>query len=293
VTWKRTAGQGHRPQDLDLPKFVTRQRYVHFGRFPSGLGYIQIESFNAREVIDQEFERALEALRDTSALILDIRNNAGGFGHPRISGRFFKKPTRAGFSYMKKGAGHTDLERREMVIAPSGKWQYTHPVALLINDVTGSASDLFTTELRAAPQVITLGTTTHGNLSGVATYAVLPCGLVVRISNGYITDRKDHPIEMYGNVPDMVVEPTLQEYLRGKDPVLERAVDVLTKKLREGYHETHLPGAYHMAGNSSQTGDCSIPNFWVHSRSCRRKRAATALDKASFSLRVFSNALST
>ena len=65
VTWKRTAGHGHRPPDSKLPMFVTKQRYVNFGRHPSGLGYIQIETFNGREAIDQEFDRALEALRDT------------------------------------------------------------------------------------------------------------------------------------------------------------------------------------------------------------------------------------
>lgn len=236
VAWKRTAGHGHRPPELGLPAFVTKQRYVNFGRYPSGLGYVQIETFNGREEIDQEFDRALEALRDTSGLILDIRNNAGGFGHPQIAGRFFKKRTRAGFSYTKNGSRHTDFERREIFVNPSGKWQYTRPVALLVNDDTGSASDLFATELRAARQVITIGATTHGNLSGIATYAVLPCGLVVRISNGYITDAHGRPIEMYGNVPDIVIEPAPQDYLSGKDPVLDRAVEVLGKKLGDVHH---------------------------------------------------------
>lgn len=239
IAWKRTAGRGHRPTELDLPTFVAKQRYVNFGRYPSGLGYIRIETFNGREAIDQEFDHALEALRDTSGLILDIRNNAGGFGHPQIAGRFFTKRTRAGFSYTKNGARHTDLARREIFVKPSGTWQYTKPVALLVNDVTGSASDLFTTELRAATQVVTIGATTHGNLSGVATYAVLPCGLVVRISNGYITDVQNHPVEMHGNVPDIVIQPAPQDYLSGRDPVLERAVEVLGKKLNNGHHGRH------------------------------------------------------
>ena len=230
VEWNRTAGRGHRPAPLKLPAFVTKQRYVNFGRDPSGLGYIQIETFNGREAIDQEFDHALEALRDTPGLILDIRNNAGGFGHPQIAGRFFRKPTRVAFSYIRNGARHDDFTRRDIVVEPAGKWQYMKPVALLVNEDTGSAADLFVTELRAAAQVFAVGTTTHGNLSGVATYAVLSCGLVVRISNGYITDAKDHPTELYGNVPDTVVAPSAQDYLSGRDPVLERAVEALTKK---------------------------------------------------------------
>jgi C-terminal processing protease CtpA/Prc len=229
VTWKRTAARWHGPLFGDLPLFLTKQRYVNFGRYPSGVGYIQIESFNVRKEVDDEFERALDSLRDTSALIVDIRNNLGGFGHPKIEGRFFRKRTRVGFSYVKNGARHTDFDRREVEIGPSGKWQYTRPVALLINDVTGSASDLFTTEVRAAPQVTVIGTTTHGNLSGVAAYAVLPCGLVVRISNGYISNAKDQPIEGNGNAPDMVIEPTIDDVLHHRDPVLDGAIQLLSK----------------------------------------------------------------
>jgi C-terminal processing protease CtpA/Prc len=63
----------------------------------------------------------------------------------------------------------------------------------------------------------------------VATFAVLPCGLVVRISNGYISDARDRPIEGNGNIPDVTVEPTIDDFLNRRDPVLDRAVDLLMK----------------------------------------------------------------
>jgi C-terminal processing protease CtpA/Prc len=216
-----------------FPSYLTRQHFVHFGRLPSGLGYIQIESFNGREEIAQEFVRALEALRKTPGLILDIRNNSGGFGHTEIVGRFLMNRTLVGFSYIKSGPGHTDLVKHEDYLAPTGEWQYSGPVALLVNDVTGSASDLFAHQLRSAGRVVTIGTTTHGNLSGVAMYGVLPCGLVVRISNGYITDANDRPIEVTGNIPDIAVEPDIQDYLNGRDPVLDRATEVILRKLSQ------------------------------------------------------------
>jgi len=209
---------------------LTRQRFVHFGRHPSGVGWIRIESFSGRAEIAAEFDRALDALRDTPGLVVDIRDNTGGFGHAEIVGRFLSRRTLTGYSHAKNGPRHDDLDRRGMYIAPSGPWQYTHPVALLVNDVTGSAADLFACELRSSGRVITVGTTTHGNLSGVAIYGVLPCGLIVRISNGYISDARDHPIEVNGNVPDVIIEPTIQDYLAGNDPVLDRAVELLLTK---------------------------------------------------------------
>ena len=136
-----------------------------------------------------------------------------------------------GFSHIKNGPGHDDLARREAYLGPRGTWQYTGPIALLVNDVTGSAADLFASELRSAGRVVTVGTTTHGNLSGVAKYGALPCGLVVRISNGYVSDAKDGPIEVNGNIPDITVEPDIWDLLNGRDPVLDRAVETMMKRL--------------------------------------------------------------
>ena len=214
------------------PCELTRQRFVHFARLPSGLGYICIESFDGREEIADEFDRALEELRGAPGLILDVRDNPGGFGsaQSRMVGRFLEERALVCVSYIKNGPGHQDLRRHETWFEPSGPWQYAGPVALLINDVTGSASDLFVCYLRSTGRVVTIGSTTHGNLSGVAAHAVLPCGLVVRISNGYITDAKGKPIEGNGTEPQIPVALTISDFLKHRDPVFEKALAVLKEK---------------------------------------------------------------
>jgi C-terminal processing protease CtpA/Prc len=229
LTAPRIPGSRTLPPPKTFAFELTRQRFVHFGRHPSGLGYISIESFSGRQEIADEFDHALAELRDTPGLILDIRDNQGGFGQPRIVGRLLPKRAQVGISHVKNGPRHDKFNSREIYLDPTGPWQYTRPVALLVNDVTGSASDLFACELRSARRVVTVGATTHGNLSGVAIYAVLPCGLVVRISNGYISDSKDRPIEVNGNIPDYAVEPDVLDFLSGRDPVLERAVALIGK----------------------------------------------------------------
>jgi len=229
LTLPRTGGSRAQPATRVTDFELVRQTFVDFGRHPSGLGYIRIKSFNGREEISGEFDRALEALRDTPGLVLDIRDNTGGFGQPRIVGRLLRKRTLVAISYVKSGPRHSDLRKHEVYLDPAGPWQYTRSVALLVNDVTGSAADLFACELRSARRVVTAGTTTHGNLSGVAMFVVLPCGLVVRVSNGYIADATNRPIEGAGNVPDIAVEPTLEDFLTGKDTVIEKAVSALQK----------------------------------------------------------------
>jgi len=58
-------------------------------------------------------------------------------------------------------------------------------------------------------------------------YIVLPCNLVVRVSNGYICDASGRIIEGNGNVPQIHFEPTIDDIVSGTDSVLKRAVQTL------------------------------------------------------------------
>jgi carboxyl-terminal processing protease len=208
---------------------LTRQRYVDFGRHPSGLGYIWIRSFDGKDDVAKEFDVALDQLRETPGLILDIRDNEGGFGQPQIVSRLLKKRTLVAIQYVKTGPSEKDYKKDELHLEPGGTWQYTKGIALLVNEITGSAADLLACQLRSSGRVQIVGSTTHGNLSGVAAFAVLPCGLLVRITNGYVADAKNRIIEMNGNEPDIKVEPTINDFLNGRDPVLDKAVELITK----------------------------------------------------------------
>ena len=74
----------------ELPFSLTKLNKVWYGKHSSGFGYIRILSFSGRMEIADEFDQALEALRNTSGLIIDIRDNPGGYGtcQNRIIGRF-------------------------------------------------------------------------------------------------------------------------------------------------------------------------------------------------------------
>ena len=207
-------------------------RFVWHGRHPSGYGYIRIVSFGGRMEIADEFDVALEALKDTPGLVIDIRDSPGGFGHaqPRIVGRFIRARTPVAVSYRKSRPGHHEFRKRQTYFVPSGDWQYTKPVALLLNAVTGSAADLFACCLTSTGRPITIGTTTHGNLPGVGVYVVLPCDLVVRVSSGYACDAAGRPIESRGNVVQIEAEQSIADVVNGTDSVLERAIEELRKR---------------------------------------------------------------
>jgi C-terminal processing protease CtpA/Prc len=234
VRCQRTQWSGQDWFRTDFP--VTKTAHTWYGIHPSGIGYIRLLSFRGREEIAEEFDRALESLKETPALILDIRDNPGGYGtaHSRIVGRFIRSRRKVALSYIKNGPGHRDFRMVEGYCEPTGPWQYMKPVALLVDAMTGSAADLFACYMISTGRPVTLGSTTHGNLTGVAVHVMLPCGLIVRVSNGYVCDVNGRIIEGNGNVPQVEVTPTRSDVIAGRDTVLEHAVEELKTRIRAG-----------------------------------------------------------
>ncbi|MHC4740461.1 MAG: S41 family peptidase [Planctomycetota bacterium] len=213
------------------PLNLKKLKAIRYGRHSSGVGYIRIVTFKGRMEIADEFDRALDSLRNTKSLIIDIRDNTGGYGtcQKRIIGRFLSEKAPGIISYRRNGSGHNDFEITPEYISPCGKWQYEKPVAVLMNAMTGSAGDLFAARLISSGRVVSMRQTTHGNLPGVGVYALLPCNLIVRISYGYIADANGRIIEGNGNEPEIILEPTIQDASKYVDGVLERAFEKLNR----------------------------------------------------------------
>jgi hypothetical protein len=91
---KRTVQNKHEIIKLDFP--VKKGKFIWYGIHPSGCGYIRILSFEGRMEIADEFDNALQILKDTPGLIFDVRENPGGHGaaQARIIGRFITSPTK-------------------------------------------------------------------------------------------------------------------------------------------------------------------------------------------------------
>lgn len=219
-----------RRQKVIQPDFyVNKGKFIWYSAHPSGYGYIRILSFKGRMEIADEFDRALKHLKNTPGLIIDVRENTGGFGtsQERIIGRLITARAKVDIAYKKNGPKHEDFAKREFYFEPRGDWPYTKPIALLINSTTGSACDLFVCRLISTGRVVTIGTATHGNLTGGGVYVMLPCNLVVRVSHGYVCDASGKIIEGNGNVPQIQAESTITDIINGADSVIERAVQEL------------------------------------------------------------------
>lgn len=215
------------------PSFpVTEGQFTIYGKHPSGYGYIRILNFKGRDELADEFLQALKRLKKTPGLVIDIRDNTGGWGtsHRKIIGPLITLPKTPIRSFRKNGPGHGDFKVYKSHLFPSLRNRFSKPVALLLNSLTGSASDLFAARIIGAGRVVSLGQTTRGNTAGKCVSVYLPCGLEVRVSSGYVADRQGRAIEGRGKEPDIPIEPTIDDIAHGRDPVLEAAIKELEKR---------------------------------------------------------------
>ena len=180
------------------------------------IGYIRVERFH-RETGD-DFEVALGTLleRDIEGLILDVRSNPGGSlsGAVSIIGEFVPEGL-AMYEETREG------RRIEWEVDEDGQ-AYELPVAVLVNGFSASASEVVAGALQDHGRATVYGTRTFGKGS-VQAFQELSDGSAL-----YVTVSKWHTpsgrqIQDTGIRPNVLIIPTLSDYLNDRDPSLSTA----------------------------------------------------------------------
>jgi hypothetical protein len=199
---------------------------IEYEIIPGNIGYIYIGSFNV-EYLKDPFNKALSYVKDTKALILDIRHNNGGSTQhvESIVNRFITSTLEKPESYL----------LGELIVStpfkPQGPFQYINPVVVLINGVCVSAGDYFPEVMKQISMVTIVGDTTAGASAGasleVPAQYELPSGKKVFIGTLDMRRYDGLPWEWIGVAPDILVEQTREDLENGKDKQLEYAIKML------------------------------------------------------------------
>lgn len=221
------------------------------------VGYIKIDRFDdgAAELADQ----AMSELKDTDALIIDVRDNSGGnLSATRLASYFISGPPRvevALFSrdYLKNlghavttadvaaapkvtGAYTTDAIRAAVAAHQGGAVfmtedigdkRYTKPVVVLISGRTGSAGEGFAWVMRDFTKATLVGSKTAGVLLSGERFD-LPDGWKVTVPVQGLwgpdgTDFRDRAVS-----PNVTVKWTRDDLCLGRDPDVAAALRLLT-----------------------------------------------------------------
>lgn len=200
----------------------------------NNLGYMYYGSFE-NKIGDGNLDAILSYLASSDGLIIDVRNNGGGYltNVETLVKRFITGKTMVGSLSHKTGPGHDDFSKPyDYYFTPdAGRVHYSKPVVVLCNRASFSAANNFVSIMKHLPGVTIVGDTTGGGC-GLPFTADLPCGWSVRFSAAQIRDASGELTE-FGVAPDCEVNITDADKQAGRDTILDTAMAILATQHRD------------------------------------------------------------
>jgi len=181
------------------------------------IGYIHVP--NTAVEGNRELHRGMYAFHNKEALIIDDRYNGGGF----IPDQMADLLDRETLAYW---------HQRDLTPFKTPAVAHDGPKAMLINHYSSSGGDAFPYFFRKKGLGTIIGTRTWGGLVGMSGNASLVDGGYIAVPRfGIFNKDSQWIIEGVGVYPDIEVIDAPDKVAKGHDPAVEKAVEVLLKKL--------------------------------------------------------------
>jgi tricorn protease len=200
---------------LQYDKWVDERR-AQVERLSGGkVGYLHIRQMNEPSL--RQFERDLARLSTKEALIIDQRFNPGGNIDQellQILGQRQYQKTRG------RGSVHVTRPLRG----------FFGPMVVMANERSTSDAEVFPDGFRTLKLGKVVGVTTYGAVIGTGSYQLMD-GSVIRTPGTGLWNVSGTNLENNGVRPDVYVDNTPVDFVRGRDAQLEKAVEVLREEL--------------------------------------------------------------
>jgi carboxyl-terminal processing protease len=203
---------------IDIPMVTGRM-------LDDNIAYVRLSTFG--DDATKELKDILKDLmnQNPDGLILDLRYNGGGLLGTAID-------------VVSQFIGHGDVMieefgdgRVDRFQAKRGGFATEIPLVVLINEGSASASEIVAGAVQDLERGYLVGTTSYGKGSVQVLTALKNDEGAVRITVARWLTPEGRQINEQGLTPDFNVEITQEDLDAGKDPQLDKAVEVLLKKL--------------------------------------------------------------
>lgn len=229
-----------RLRELEIELQPDDSEPVKFGNLPTFFS-----RFNSYSVVSEEYDvevgviwfnfwmvplarhidRAVDDFRGMDGIVIDLRGNRGGVGAmvSGVAGHFLDEPMSLGTLKTRQTSLEMRANPRRVSTTGQRVTPFDGPVAILIDEVSGSASEMFAGGMQSIGRVRVFGATSIGGVLPAAMDR-LPNDDVLYHAFGDFVTPDGVRLEGRGVIPDQPVALTRGGLLAGSDPALEAAI---------------------------------------------------------------------
>ena len=207
----------HRERELMREEWMDFNRDM-VDRLSGGrLGYLDIESMDFSSL--RQFEKEIYACGfDKDGLVIDVRNNAGGFTSDYLLS-ILCHPSHA-VTIPRSG----ELCYQQGYL-PSAAW--FKPITVLCNEYSSSNAEIFSHAIKTLGRGKVVGVPTQRAVISTSQEKVLDVGTIGMPHRGWFTKDDGMDMEHKPCVPDYIIRVAPGDIATGNDPQLAKAVEVL------------------------------------------------------------------
>jgi len=224
VSLRREPDPGQRVQVGNFPAFALRTARRRVPT-PAGrtAGLIAFSVWMAP--VDPFVQQAVDDFRGADAIVIDVRGNPGGLAAMimGISGHFLSEPVLLGRMKTRDEELRFTANPRRVSAAGSPVEPFGGPVAILIDELTGSASECFAGALQSIGRARIFGRRSMGQALP-AQFQPLPNGDVLLYAFGDFVTASGVRLEGRGVLPDVDVPLSRTALAAGRDETLDAAL---------------------------------------------------------------------
>ncbi len=210
-------------QEITVTRGVIKVPSLSWELKNNNIAYLEIFQFS--KLADSDFRKAAFEIinSDADKIILDLRNNPGGYLEVaiEIAGWFLDKED---VVVVEKYGDGTKIEHK----AEGNALLKDYEIVVLINQGSASASEILAGALRDNRDTLLIGKKSFGKGS-VQKLETLTGGSSLKITVAEWLTPNENLISDVGLEPDSKVEFTEEDFSEGKDPQLQRAIEEIKK----------------------------------------------------------------
>ncbi len=214
------------PRDVEIARETIQVPTVEWSMKEGNIIYLELSSFSANTPF-AFFEAIASGLRQGGdGLILDLRNNPGGFLEVAVNltGWFVN---RGEVVVSEEFTGGDEKVFR----AYGNEALKNFPIVVIMNEGSASASEILAGALRVQRGVKIVGAKSFGK-GTVQQLIDLSDGSTLKVTISHWLLPDGHLIEGNGLEPDFKVAVTDEDLVTGRDPQLDKAIEVLKEEMR-------------------------------------------------------------